>query len=77
MKTERINIHAAKTNLSKVLASLEDDGGEVLICRAGKPVARITPAGRAKKRKGGGLAGQIWLSGDFDAPDGTLFGIKK
>lgn len=77
MKSTRINIHAAKTNLSKVLASLEDDGGEVLICRAGQPVAKITPQPSAKKRKGGQCAGQIWVADDFDTPDGSLFGIKK
>lgn len=75
MTSTKINIHAAKTNLSKVIATLEVDGGEVLLCRAGKPVAKITPAPTTGKRQGGQLAGQIWISDDFDAPDGTLFGI--
>lgn len=74
----RTNIHAAKTNLSKLISQLEEEGGEVLLCRAGKPVARMThvPA-KALKRKGGLLAGQISMADDFDMPDGSLFGIKK
>lgn len=75
MPSTKINIHAAKTNLSKVIAALEADGGEVLLCRAGKPVAKITPAPAIGKRQGGQLAGQIWMSDDFDTSDGTLFGI--
>jgi len=71
------NIHAAKTNLSKLIANLEENGGEVLLCRAGRPVARMTRATGGGKRKGGLLAGQIWVSDDFDTPDGALFGIKK
>lgn len=74
MKT---NIHAAKTNLSKLIAELEENGGEVLLCRAGKPVARMTHVPpKALKRKGGLLAGQIWMADNFDQPDGSLFGIK-
>ena len=73
----KVNIHAAKTNLSKLVAGLEEDGGEVLLCRAGTPVARITPAGRSKKRTGNLLKGEIWISDDFDTPDGSAFGIKK
>lgn len=76
MKSTKINIHAAKTNLSKVIAALETDGGEVLLCRANKPVARITAAQPMVKRQGGQLQGQIWISDDFDAPDGVLFGIE-
>jgi antitoxin (DNA-binding transcriptional repressor) of toxin-antitoxin stability system len=76
MTSTRINIHAAKTTLSRVIAGLEADGGEVLLCRAGKPVAKITPASAPAKRSGGQLKGQIWISDDFDAPDGSLFGIK-
>ncbi len=37
----RVNTHQAKTELSKLLAQVES-GEEVLICRNGKPVARLT-----------------------------------
>jgi len=38
-----LNIHEAKTKLSKVLAELEQTGEPVLICRKGKPVAELVP----------------------------------
>lgn len=73
----KMNIHAAKTNLSRLIAHLEEDGSEVVLCRAGKPVARMTYVPpKALKRKGGLLAGQVWMADDFDKPDGSLFGIK-
>ncbi len=71
----QINIHAAKTNLSKIIAGLEADGGSATLCRAGRPVAQLTACPAPKKRRGGQLRGQIWLADDFDAPDGKLFGI--
>jgi antitoxin (DNA-binding transcriptional repressor) of toxin-antitoxin stability system len=43
-----VNVHEAKTNLSALLAEVEDNGQVVLICRNGKPVAEL----RAFKRKG-------------------------
>jgi antitoxin (DNA-binding transcriptional repressor) of toxin-antitoxin stability system len=45
-----VNTHEAKSNLSKLLAAIEDKGEVVLICRNGKPVAEMkaikTVAGR-------------------------------
>jgi prevent-host-death family protein len=41
MKT--VNVHEAKTNFSKLLATLEKDGKSVFICRNGKPVADLVP----------------------------------
>ena len=41
--TKIVNIHEAKTNLSKLLADLENNGGTVIICRYGKPIAEISP----------------------------------
>ncbi len=37
----KVNTHEAKTNLSKLLAAVEEQGEVVLICRNGKPVAEI------------------------------------
>ncbi len=41
MKT--VNIHEAKTHLSALLAAIEKQGEEILICRNGKPVADLVP----------------------------------
>jgi prevent-host-death family protein len=38
-----VNIHEAKTQLSALLAEVEETGEKVLICRHGKPVADLVP----------------------------------
>jgi prevent-host-death family protein len=40
--TEVVNIHAAKTHLSRLLERVEK-GETIVIARAGKPVAELTP----------------------------------
>jgi prevent-host-death family protein len=70
-----VNIHDAKTNLSSLIARVEA-GEEVVIARAGKPVAKLVPVNSAKKRKkvlsrrtlSGSLKGKIWIGPDFDDP---------
>ena len=62
------NVHEAKTRLSELLARVEA-GEEVVLARAGRPVARlvrIRPSGEA--RKPGSARGKVKLSADFDAP---------
>jgi prevent-host-death family protein len=68
-----VNIHAAKTNLSKLIERAEA-GEEIVIARNGKPAVKLTPveAPPAKREKGswlGSLRGQIWMADDFDAPN--------
>ncbi len=63
-----VNIHEAKTHLSKLLvrAAL---GEEVIIAKAGKPVARLVAIKDRKRKRPLGLAkGEIWVAEDFDAP---------
>lgn len=62
-------MHEAKTHLSRLLARVAT-GEEVLISRAGKPVARLVPAGKAARprRKPDGDKGAGWIADDFDAP---------
>ena len=63
-----VNIHQAKTQLSRLIAKVEE-GEEVVIARAGEPVAKLVRADRSKQsRKLGEYAGQIWIADDFDAP---------
>jgi prevent-host-death family protein len=66
---EVVNVHAAKTHLSQLLARVEA-GEEVVIGRAGHPVARLVPfTGPAMpRRRFGGWRGKGWISNDFDAP---------
>lgn len=63
-----INIYQAKTHLSK-LVDQAAAGEDVLISRAGKPVARLTALREAKRPvRFGLLKGRVKLSRDFDAP---------
>ena len=60
-----VNIHQAKTHLSKLVEEVEE-GEEVIIARAGKPVARLVPLQRPRRL--GLLQGRITVPDDFDAP---------
>ena len=62
------NIYEAKTQLSK-LVDLASSGTDVVIARAGKPVARLTSL-KIEKRPivFGLLEGEGWIAEDFDAP---------
>ncbi|HTX75436.1 MAG TPA: type II toxin-antitoxin system Phd/YefM family antitoxin [Terracidiphilus sp.] len=63
-----VNIFEAKTHLSKLIEQVER-GGEVIIARAGKPVARLTRLEPEKKPIVFGLLkGKIHVADDFDAP---------
>ena len=65
---ESDNVHEAKTHLSRLLERVER-GEEIVIARAGKPVARLVPvAPKTDKRPIGLYKGQIWMSDDFDEP---------
>lgn len=61
-------MHEAKTQLSKLVEEVEH-GEDVVIARAGKPVARLIPYVEERKpRVPGLLKGKIWMSDDFDDP---------
>lgn len=63
------NVSEAKAELSSLLVQAEN-GDEVIITRAGKPIARLVRFERStQRRKLGVLKGSIWISPDFDAPD--------
>jgi len=64
----KVNVHEAKTNLSKLLAQVKE-GKEVIIARAGKPVARLVPIERqTAQRSPGSAKGKLVVANDFDAP---------
>jgi prevent-host-death family protein len=66
MKT--VNVHEAKTHLSRLLEEVEA-GQEVVIARAGRPVARLLPLAPARPpRRLGILAGRYAVPDDWDAP---------
>lgn len=66
---ETVNIHEAKTHLSRLLERVAQ-GDSVVIARAGKPIAKIVPltAGEAKPaRRLGFMAGRMRVPDDFDS----------
>ena len=69
-----VNVHQAKTHLSQLLQEVEQ-GQEVVIARAGVPIARLVawhkPA--ATVAAPGAMRGEIELGDDFDAPLDDLF----
>ena len=62
-----VNIHEAKTNLSRLLVEVEQ-GGEVIIARAGTPCARLVPIESTPRQLG--LMADRWpqLDDAFFAP---------
>ena len=72
MATDLVNIHEAKTHLSRLVERVEA-GEEVVIARAGRPVARLVPYRiRTQPRQPGLWRGQVQLGRDFDEPDEAL-----
>jgi prevent-host-death family protein len=63
-----INIHEAKTHFSKLLTRVRA-GEEIIIAKAGKPVARLIPIGQiSKNRIPGSAKSKVVVAEDFDAP---------
>jgi len=62
------NIHEAKTHFSKLLERVMK-GEEVVIAKAGKPVARILPVTTTVSTRTPGVdKGKVTIMPDFDAP---------
>jgi prevent-host-death family protein len=60
-----VNVHEAKTHLSRLLARVEA-GERILIARAGKPIAVLVPVDERPRRRPG--RERIVIHDDFDAP---------
>jgi len=66
--TIQVNIHEAKTHFSKILTRVLA-GEEVVIARAGTPVARLVPlVKRADRRLPGSAKGKLTIAPDFNEP---------
>ena len=74
------NISEAKAELSALIEAVQN-GSEVIIAKAGKPVARLVAfRGPARPRRPGSMAGELWIAPDFDTlPDdlAEIFGMKE
>ena len=68
MMSTTVNVHEAKTTFSKLLERVRR-GEEVIVAKAGKPVARPVPFESARpERRPGSARGMIEISSHFDAP---------
>ena len=64
-----VNVHEAKTHLSKLLERVAL-GEEVIIAKAGKPVAKLVPvSGMKREFKFGSAKGEFVVPDDFNDPD--------
>ena len=81
-KVVHYELHDAKAHLARIIERVER-GEEVIIDRAGVPVAKVVPLVRRVNRTAiGSLAGQVDLSGDWDSPQTNAeiaadFGLGK
>ena len=63
-----VNIHEAKTHLSRLVDEVAA-GAEIIITKAGKPMARLAPiSAPIRKKRLGLLKGKIKVPDDFNAP---------
>ena len=70
-----VNVHHAKTHLSKLIAAAEN-GEEVIIARAGKPAVKLVvvtePPLKDRRNMLGAGIGKIWMSEDAFSPETDL-----
>ena len=65
---KQVNIHEAKTDLSKLVERAEA-GEEIVIARSGKPAAKLVPLTKSRgRRRLGLLDGKFRIPTDFNAP---------
>ncbi len=62
-----VNVHEAKTNLSRLLKRAEA-GEDIVIARNGKPVARLTPVRKQGERQPGSIDGLFTVPDNFFDP---------
>jgi len=68
VKTGKINIHEAKTHLSRLVEDVAS-GSEILIAKGGRAMARLVPLRRDETpRRPGLLKGKLRIADDFERP---------
>ena len=73
-----VDVHEAKTYLSRLPEAVET-GEDVVIARAGKPIARPVPAAaRTQPRTPGAWRGQVVIADDFDeTPEDLIAAFRR
>jgi prevent-host-death family protein len=72
-----MNLYDAKTRLSE-LVDRAADGEEIVIAKAGRPMARLGPLKKQRpRRQSGFLRGKVRVADDFDAPLSPSFLLNE
>lgn len=71
-----VNIHQAKTHLSKLLKEIEG-GKEIIIAKSGKPIAKLVPLDHRSPRVPGIAKGEVGLEILDPLPDSDLDGWNQ
>lgn len=74
MQQKQINIHEAKTHLSRLLEGVSE-GDDVVIAKHGKPIARLIPYEakyEAPRKLTGSWKGKVIVADDFDEADAEI-----
>ncbi|MDO8892139.1 MAG: type II toxin-antitoxin system prevent-host-death family antitoxin [Sulfurimicrobium sp.] len=73
-----VNIHEAKTQLSKLLEQVQA-GEDIVIAKAGAPIVRLIPYTPPRRRIAplGAMEGEGWIAEDFDEPIDEHFNCLK
>ncbi len=66
-----VNMHEAKTNLSKLIMRLEK-GEDIIIAKAGTPVAKLVAYEERPQRVPNKLKGKVHFIEEFDSQDGEI-----
>jgi prevent-host-death family protein len=70
--TEIVNMHQAKTSLSR-LVERALAGEDVVIARNGEPLVKLVPVAKERKpRVPGRYKGKVWIAPDFEFTDGEI-----
>ncbi len=63
---EFVNIHQAKTHLSRYLEQINHSETIIVICKNGVPIAQLSPYKEGVDKKLGVLEGKVKISHNFD-----------
>jgi prevent-host-death family protein len=74
--SETVNIHYAKTHLSRLLARVRE-GAEIVIAKGGEPIARLVPVEQPAPRHPGGFAFHLGEEFFEPLPDEELEGWER
>jgi prevent-host-death family protein len=67
----KVNVHEAKTQLSRLLAEVEE-GATIIIARNGKPIAELVPVTKQGKPLSGLWRDRLVISEDLDEEDAEI-----